>query len=232
MLKNYIQNSQHQKLAKNSTSFYSPSGLHVYFNEPLSNDKINVERVVAKVEGLIPSHLRSEIEMIIFGHFKEFDERAINAFYKDATLYITNSQDDEADLFDDIVHEMAHGVENSYGYEIYADQKIKKEFIKKRVFLHDILWASGYKIPKSLMLEPEYNIELDKFFLEEIGYDRLSDLTRGIFLTPYAATSLQEYFATTFTDFYITDNHGYLKKINPQVYNKLLLLNSDSELDS
>ena len=46
--------------------------------------------------------------MIIVGWFKEFEERDINAFYKDATIYVSNVQDDEDDMVDDIVHEFAH----------------------------------------------------------------------------------------------------------------------------
>ena len=63
MLKDYIQSSQ-ERLAKNNKSFYSPQGLHVYFNEPILNDEIDVEKVVSKVEGRIPPHLRDEVEMI------------------------------------------------------------------------------------------------------------------------------------------------------------------------
>ena len=231
MLKNYVLNSQ-KNLTKNNTNFYSPEGLHVYFNEPILNDDINVEKVISKVEGTIPSHLRDEVEMIIFGHFKEFDERSINAFYKDGALYISNIQDDEEDLYDDIVHEIAHSVEESYGYEIYADQKIKNEFLAKRRRLYDILWASGFKIPKSLMLDSEYNLELDKIFLEKIGYDKLESLSRGLFINPYSITSLREYFATLFTDYYLTDNHNFLKNVSPRVYEKILSLNNDLELDT
>jgi hypothetical protein len=48
---------------------------------------------------------------------------------------------------------------------------------------------------------------------------------KGVFVTPYAATSLREYFATAFTEFYLhPDSHGYLKKVSPEVYKKLVLL--------
>ena len=39
-------------------------------------------------------------------------------------------QDDELDLFDDIVHETSHAVETVYGYQIYGDKKIEEEFEK------------------------------------------------------------------------------------------------------
>ena len=92
--------------------------------------------------------------MIIFGWFKEFEERSINAFYNDNALYISHLQEDEKDLFDDIVHEISHSLEGPYGYEIYADDKIKDEFLRKRMYLHDILWKSGYRAPKAFFQTP------------------------------------------------------------------------------
>ena len=40
------------------------------------------------------------------------------------------------------------------------------------------------------------------FYIKKIGYDKLSPIMTGIFMTPYAATSLREYFATGFVEFY------------------------------
>ena len=45
----------------------------------------------------------------------------------------------------------------------------------------------------------------------------------GLFSTPYAVTSLREYFATGFEEFYIGDRN-YIKKISPNLYNKLTYL--------
>ena len=83
----------------------------------------------------MPSHMLSEIEMIIFGWFDEFEERSINAFYNDNAIYVSHIQQDEADLFDDLVHEISHSLEEAYGYQIYADEKIKNEFLRKRRYL-------------------------------------------------------------------------------------------------
>ena len=74
--------------------------------------------VIATVESKVPHHLLSELEMIIVGWFKEFEERDINAFYKDAILHISNEQDDNEDMVDDIIHEIAHAVEEAYGFDI------------------------------------------------------------------------------------------------------------------
>jgi len=223
MLKNYIQNKQLNEQVQN---FYTPSGIHVYFKEQLLNDWVDVEEVVLKLESLMPQYFFNEMDMIIVGHFGEFEKRHINAFYKDSALYVSNFQTNNEDLLDDLVHEMAHAIEEAYGYEIYADSEIKDEFLNKRNNLYHILWKMDFKAPKSLFLDTEYDKEFDDFLLKDIGYDKLSAIMQGMFINPYAATSLREYFATAFTEFYLhTDEHRFLKTISPQAYKKIILIN-------
>tara|TARA_R100000353_G_C6480238_1_gene188916 strand:- start:24 stop:701 length:678 start_codon:yes stop_codon:yes gene_type:complete len=222
---------KHQTLQQNNTDFYTPTGIHVYFKEPVAA-KIDVENVVAKLESKIPSHLLEEIEMIIVGWFEEFEERDINAFYDGGTIYVSNLQDDEEDMYDDLVHEVAHSVESPHGYYLYADEKIKNEFLAKRSMLHDILWNMGYKTPKSFFNEIEFNQEFDDFLHKKVGYDKLARVMQGLFINVYAATSLREYFATAFTDFYLDSNHNFLQKVSPAVYEKLINIQNEEFLDS
>jgi len=231
MLRTYLENKQNQ-LMNQQVDFYTPGGIQVYFKDALENPDIDVESVVASVEGKIPNHLLSEIEMIAVGWFKEFEERNLNAFYKDAILHVSNIQDDEADMADDIIHEIAHAAEEVYGYDIYGDNEIRKEFLQKRERLHDELWALGYKVPKSFFLETEYNEEFDNFLLKTVGYDKLSVICNGLFINAYAPTSLREYFATAFTDYYMNmSDHTPLKRVSPAVYKKLSTLNRKDFVD-
>ena len=110
MMRNYVTQKQKQ-LIEQQSNFYTPTGIHVYFKDQLSNHKVDIERVVSKVENRIPEHLLSNVEMIIIGHFDEFTERGINAFYRDSALYITPDQDSDADFYDDVIHEISHSVE-------------------------------------------------------------------------------------------------------------------------
>ena len=211
--------------------FYTSTGLHVFFKDPVEN--VNVEKVIAKIEARLPSHLLEEIEMIIFGWFDEFEERSINAFYDSGTLYISNIQDDFMDLYDDLVHEISHSLEEPHGYFLYGDKKIEDEFLRKRKYLHDMLWQMGYKIPLSTFMDPEYNEELDLYMYQKIGYDKLSTILAGVFINPYAATSLREYFATGFTEYFThPETHTFLKKISPQLFKKLIMLQNPEELDN
>ena len=226
MLKDYIKASQ-QKMTEQISNFYTPSGIQVYFKDQMHDTSIDVERVVADLEKRVPQHLTDEVEMIIISHFQEFEDRDINAFYKDGALHISNIQSDEEDILDDMIHEAAHAAEEAYGYEIYGDSKIKDEFLRKRMHLYNILWKMGFKAPKSIFLEIEYDQEFDEFLFKDVGYDTMGEAITGLFINAYAATSLREYFATGFTDFYLQPNdHSFLKKTSPALYEKLLLLHN------
>ena len=211
--------------------FYTPYGLHVYFKDEMLDDTIDVESAVSKYESVIPQHLLPNIEMIVFGDFEEFHERGINAFYDSSTIYISNIQDDEKDILDDLIHELSHAVEEQYGYQIYGDRKIHDEFLNKRMHLYKILWEMGYKAPKVFFQNVEFDREFDEFLHETVGYETLSNAIRGLFISPYAATSLREYFATAFTDFYMDPNHKYLRTVSPTVYEKILMLQKEENLD-
>ena len=230
MLKDYIFQKQ-QKLMEQQTDFYTSTGLHVFFKDPVEN--VDVEKVVSKVESALPDHLLSEVEMIIIGWFDEFEERSLNAFYDSGTLYVSNIQDDFMDMFDDMIHEISHSLEEPHGYFLYGDKKIENEFLRKRKYLHDIVWKMGFKAPLAVFMDSEYNEEFDMFLYEKIGYDKLSTAVAGVFVSPYAATSLREYFATGFTEFYLhPDEHGFLQKVSPELYKKLVLLQNPEELDN
>jgi hypothetical protein len=226
----YLKEAQ-RRLNNNIQDFYTPGGIHVYFKDKLANDQVDVEQIVAKVEKTVPEHLRSEVEMIIVGWFQEFEDREINAFYKDGTLCISHLQDNNEDMYDDIIHEISHSIEAPFGYEIYGDNKLKDEFLRKRKYLHDILWQLGYKAPMAFFENTEYDEEFDMFLYKTIGYDKLVNLVQGLFISPYAATSLREYFATGFTDFYLDSNHKFLQKISPALYKKLIMLQAQEEFD-
>ena len=70
------------------------------------------------------------------------------------------------------------------------------------------------------MLNIEYDRELDKMFYIDIGYDLLRTITFNIFYSPYASTSLREYFANSFEAFYMKEQIPRLKKISPVAYAK------------
>ena len=68
----------------------------------------------------------------------------------------------------------------------------------------------------------EYNQAFDEFLYKDVGYPVLSMLTYNIFHSPYAATSLNEYFADGFEAFYMNDEISRLKNESPKLYNKIV----------
>ncbi len=212
---------QNQKL-KDTGAFYSPNGIHIYIKDPIRGP-VDLSSVIEDYENILPPQVRENVEMIVVGHFEEFLERKINAFYENGSLFVSNIQTSNEDLLDDLVHETAHSIEEVYGYELYADQLMKDEFIQKRKFLYDMLWKMDFKAPLETFLDPDYDKEFDEFLFIDVGYDKLSEIMKGVFITPYAATSLREYFATLFTEFYLyPDSHSYLSKVCPIPYKKIM----------
>ena len=67
----------------------------------------------------------------------------------------------------------------------------------------------------------EYDVEFDNFLLNIVGYDKLAMLMQGMFISPYAATSLREYFASGFAEFFMHPDHKLLKSVSPVLYEKL-----------
>jgi hypothetical protein len=191
----------------------------VFVKDPLP-EGIKLDYILSSIEKKVPEHLTYGIDMIYIGDFEEFHERDTNAAYKDGALYVTNSQSDEDDMIDDIVHEMAHACEESYYSLIYSDRKIHDEFIGKRKKLFDILKQEGYNITLKDFLNIEYSREFDEFLYKEVGYDKLTFFTMGLFVSPYGTTSYREYFANGFEHYFLNDPQ-YVKIVSPSVYDKI-----------
>ena len=63
---------------------------------------------------------------------------------------------------------------------------------------------------------------MDDYLYQVVGYDRLNFIVSsyGLFASPYAATSLQEYFANGFEHFFLDDRKN-LKECCPELYKKI-----------
>ena len=72
----------------------------------------------------------------------------------------------------------------------------------------------------------DYSFEFDMFLLNEVGYPMLTQLTVGLFLTPYGTTSLAEYFAESF-EFYVLRDQEPVKKISTACFIKISELMED-----
>ena len=210
---------------KNKKHFYISPNTDVYIKDPVKN-KINIENILKFIEQRIPDKFLYYIDSIIIGQFDELDSREVNAMYKDGTIYITNVQDDEKDIIDDIIHEIAHAVIRQYGAELFLDSKLENEFLGKRRRLRSLLAAHGISTEENEFENLEYSRKFDYFLYKEVGYDMINNIAPTLFITSYSATSLDEYFAEGFETYYFGERHE-LQQISYELYKKISALEEE-----
>lgn len=211
-LKKYIKNKK--------VKHFTINNIEVFVKNEISNG-VSMRAAVEKLTTIIPRKLMTNIESIHVGNFKELNDRKIQALYKDSSIFVTNSQSSQKDILDDLVHEVAHSVEEIRKSEIYSDNKIKDEFLIKRRELWIRLKNKGFKININQFLEIEYNSGFDLFLYKEVGYPLLSSVSADLFYSPYAATSINEYFANGFEAFFMREELNRLKIISPNLFKKI-----------
>ena len=181
---------------------------------------IFIPDLIKRLEAALPNISKDLVDSIIVADLDTFKERKINALYHDNKIFVSNNQDNINDILDDIVHEYSHALEDKHGEEIYFDQSIKDEFISKRNILKSMLQPE-YHLDNYNFDELQYKKEFDKLLLNVVGYERFNNLTKhGLFINPYAATSLREYFATGFEE-YVLGDHKELEALSPKLYQKI-----------
>lgn len=222
-MKDYIKKSSKKtKKELNERHFYGT--INVYIKDKLPKN-VDIDFVLLKIENIIPRHFVYLIDSIFIGDFDVFKEKHVNAVYEDGSIYLTNEQSDDKDMIDDIVHEIAHSVEELMPSDIYSDGILEKEFIGKRNKLNFILKEYGHDTLKYNFNKTNYSKELDDFLYKKIGYSELLMYVMGLFISPYAVTSLREYFARGFEEYFLGDRR-YLKNVSPQLFNKISLISN------
>ena len=201
----------------------SVNGIEIDILDPLP-ESVSLRDMLNKAFELLPSHFISGLEGIKVGNFQYLKDRKIQATYKDKKIYITNFQDNSDDMLNDFIHEIAHYVEERFSNVIYSDNKIKKEFLKKRTLLWQKLKDNKFNLNKDDFLNIKYNKKFDDLLYLTIGYDTLRNLGATLFYTPYSITSISEYFAESFEAFFMKKDHAILKRNSPILYQKNIQL--------
>lgn len=204
---------------KNTTRYIKFGNIDVIEIDQITNN-IDLQAIFRSLEDLLPSKFFNGLKQIRIEHLPEFDQRNANAIYKDGIFYISNKQEDANDIIDDIVHEFAHHIEMLYPNIIYADQDLKKEFLQKRFQLNFEARSEGYWTKDYDFENLQYNKDLDDFLYQRIGPKLLKMMVSGIFIRPYAAVSIREYFATGMEAYFLGKKEK-LKDISPVLYNKI-----------
>jgi len=217
---NYIKKSLYESAkTRREYSLYGTS--YVYIQDFLP-ENVDIVEVLQAIEDRIPGHMVKEVDTIFIGDYQHLRDREVTAMYDSGAIYVSNDQDSNEDMIDDLVHEIAHSLEQPYGFALYSDGVIEKEFLSKRMKTYELLSAYDFvsQDNKAAFMHVEYDHYFDEMLYKKIGYDRLAQLLVGVFTTPYAATSLREYFATGFEDYFLHDGED-LKKISPKLFNKI-----------
>ena len=199
-IKGYVESSIQKSLSERK-EYSLFNHITVFIKDPLTED-IDLTTVIAKVEKLIPRQLTSEVDTIIVGRFDFLLDREVTAHFKDGAIYISNEQRTEEGLLEDLIHEISHAVESAYGQEIYADLTLRQEFVGKRERLYKALKYNNLltgDIKYQDFENIEFSTKFDMFLYKDVGYPKLRTMIMGLFVSPYGATSLREYFATGFS---------------------------------
>ena len=181
---------------------------------------IDPDLVFSTFSKLIPSHLLTGVDIIYVGEFDVFKEKKVNAVFQDGAIYVSNEQDSNQDMIDDIIHELAHSVEEKFPQYIYSENDLKNEFIGKRKRLYDILLNYDYDPSPKLKTMYHYDESIDMYLYKDVGYEAMWNLINGLFPSPYSVTSLREYFAIGF-EYYFMGEKNTIKKLCPVLYSKL-----------
>ena len=223
-MKNYIEQRNHQLDKHRISNEIAILKSKYYEKDPFDDIIVDKDRMFSKVAGSVPSHFLEYIDTILVGHFDFLDERDLDAMYKHGSRYISSkNKETEMDIVDDIIHEIAHAVEENNLIDIYGDEQIESEFVGKRRRLFFLLKENGFKSEVEFydFEKVEYEEQFDIFLYQEVSYPLMQNLTSGLFCSPYGATSLREYFANCFEHYFFERADNEVRKISPQVYTKI-----------
>lgn len=219
-MKKYILES-YNRYIENRKEYYLNS-VPVFVINPLPSD-IDLEYVLEEIASSVPNSFIDLVDGIYIGQFPELKNREIQAMLKDGAIYLSNFEDEdevtENVIIDDIIHEIAHAIEDKYHSILYDDGVIEKEYIGKKKRLMDILEAEGEEFDKYMFFSDNVD-KFDDFLYNDIGYDRLSLTINGLFISPYSVTTLREYFSNGFEE-YIRGDRLYLKQTCPYLFYKI-----------
>ena len=219
-MEDYLKNS-FKKSMKERKEYYLYD-IPVYILNPLP-DHIDFDEVAEELKSIVPYVFFEGLDGIYIGEFPELKNRDIQAMLKDSVIYLSSFKDtpniSSEVIIKDIVHELAHLLEDKAYYDIYGDNTVENEYIGKKKKLVEILRANGVSFHGmgSLFFSDDQVDELDDFLYTQLGYENLSSITPGLFLNAYSVTSIREYFANGFEEYILGDIH-YLKEISPKLY--------------
>ena len=226
-----LQQSQTRILSEKKR-FYFNRGIEFVLDKPLQKD-IDIEKVMGLLRSNLPVSSYVGINNVYFGEFDILKKRSLTALHHKNNIYISSEElTSEKEILDDLVHEFAHRFEENNSEKIYEDGKIINEYLGKMNRLHDLI-TQDYNLEEHGLtyfdfINTEFDPKLDKFFYETVGYIEIENMAPTLFIRPYAATSVREYFATGFEDYYL-EGGLQLKKISPILHSRIEMFEKNTD---
>jgi hypothetical protein len=215
----YIRSSS--KKAQETLKQYSLfNNIQVVIKDRFVED-LDLGGVLKTIENRIPQELLQDLDIIYIGDFPQLKARNVESAFMNGAIFLSNLIIDDDTLLKSIIHEMAHNVEVVFGADVYGDHQIIDEFVGKRKRLRDALEEQELFCDPRLYIQFDYSKTFDDFLYKTVGYDRLAQLTTKLYISPYAATSLREYFANGFEHYFVDENPKYLRSVSPKLFNKI-----------
>jgi len=179
----------------------------------------DVAEVMKTVQAQIPQALVRDLDYIIISDSEHLKDRDLDSVYLNGVIYLSGQIEGTKEAALTVIHEVAHSIEEAFP-QIYEDESIEAEFLGKRTKLYQILASHSVEMSGLDFLDAEYSEKFDDFLYLVVGYPLLRNLSSGLFLSPYAITSIREYFADAFEEYFMRDSKS-VKVVSPAVYYKI-----------
>tara|TARA_Y100001938_G_scaffold72809_1_gene100984 strand:+ start:6585 stop:7268 length:684 start_codon:yes stop_codon:yes gene_type:complete len=216
-MKEYIKNS-HEESQREYFLYHVP--IYIIDRFPSS---IKIKNIVNSLKDKINKNFLNGLDAIYIGDFEELNNRNIQSMFKDGAIWISSNNIQniltEPIIEENILHEIAHLLEEQFFHNLYNDGSLVKEYEGKKQKLYMLL-GQDYSISPDLFFSDEHVEKFDAFLHKGVGYDKLSVISAGLFLSPYSITTFREYFASGVV-FYLMEDKEYLKEISPSLYFKI-----------
>jgi hypothetical protein len=216
----YIKESNKKAQDRNEYMLFN---VPVYVINKFPNN-IEINNILNSVKDIINKNYLDGLEAIYIGDFKDLNRRDIQSMLKDGAIWISSNNIKniitEPLVIENIIHEVGHLLEEKFQLQIYGDGRVENEYNSKKNRLFQLLKNDGYKVEINLFFSDDMLKELDHFLYKDVGYDKISLLSAGLFLSPYSITTIREYFATGLLDFLLGED-DHLEDISPILYEKI-----------
>ena len=98
-------------LKNKKQTHFTIGDIEVFVKNEIENENVSVKSVINLVVRKIPKHLLRNVDSIYVGQFSFLNSKNYEAAYENSSIFVTNVQDNEQDMADDIIHEIAHSIE-------------------------------------------------------------------------------------------------------------------------